>query len=115
MDTHMQKSINTQINEEMFSAYLYLAIAQWSEAKSLKGFAHWFKKQAQEEMEHAMKFISHLNSRGVEVKLNSIATPSFTGKTALAALEASLAHEKHITKTITASFSLLQWFIDEQV
>jgi ferritin len=90
---------------------------------SLKGFAHWFKKQAQEELEHAMK----LNSRGIEVKLSAITTPSFAGKTAFVALEASLAHEKHITKKITAlfdlarekkdyaSFLLLQWFIDEQV
>ena len=40
--------MNTQINKEMFSAYLYLDFANFFESKGLSGFASWYKIQAKE-------------------------------------------------------------------
>ena len=37
----MQDAINKQINQELFSGYLYLSMAAYFEAGNLKGFAHW--------------------------------------------------------------------------
>ncbi len=48
--------MNEQIKHELYSAYLYLAMAAYSEAHNLPGFGHWMKAQAQEELGHAMKF-----------------------------------------------------------
>jgi ferritin len=127
MNNRVLQAMEEQIGEEMYSAYLYLAIAQWCGSKNLKGFAHWFTKQSGEEFTHAMKFIKHINDRGGFVKFSPIKAPTFEGNSALDSLQASLTHEKFITSKIHklyqlaleqkdfASHSLLQWFINEQV
>ena len=60
----LQDAINEQIKNELYSAYLYLAMAAYSEANSLPGFAHWLRVQSEEEVEHAMKFFDFVNERG---------------------------------------------------
>ena len=50
----MQDAINEQINAELYSAYLYLSMAAYTEAANLPGFAHWMRAQANEEVEHAL-------------------------------------------------------------
>jgi hypothetical protein len=59
----MQKALNDQINAEMYSSYLYLAIAAYFEDANLPGFAHWMRLQADEETVHAMKFYDTLIER----------------------------------------------------
>ncbi|AEX86272.1 ferritin-like protein [Marinitoga piezophila KA3] len=123
----MEEAINKQINEEMFSAYLYLSMSAYFEKIGLKGFANWMKVQYEEEMFHAMKFYNYLLSRGGEVKLYTIKEPKKDWESPLNAFEETLEHEKHITKCINelvdlaekekdrATFNFLQWYIDEQV
>ena len=123
----MQKVINDQINAEIYSSYLYMSMAAWCDAKQLSGFAHWMKIQAQEEMTHAIKFYNYVNERGGEVILTAIDGPATQWDSALAVMEAVLAHEQKVTGLINAlmdvamderdhaSMSFLQWFIDEQV
>lgn len=125
--TKIEDAINRQINEEMFSAYLYLAMSAYFEFLNLKGFANWMYVQHQEEMDHAMKFYNYLNGRGGCVKLYSIKEPAYKWDSPLHAFEETLKHEQHITKCINdlvdlaekekdrATFSLLQWYVDEQV
>ncbi len=60
----LQNAINDQIKAELESSYLYLSMAAWCESVNFKGFAIWFKKQAEEEQEHAMKFYEYLVDRG---------------------------------------------------
>ena len=54
-------SINKQVNEELYSAYLYLAMSAYFEEMGLKGFSSWMKVQVQEEIAHAMKFYNFLS------------------------------------------------------
>lgn len=127
MKERIAQEINMQINEEMFSAYLYLAMAADFEAKNLPGFAAWMMAQYQEEMEHAMKFYHYLNERGAKVEFREIAKPQASWNSPLEAFEASLKHEKHITGRIHtmmkaaieeedyATQIMLQWFVSEQV
>ena len=51
----MIDALNEQVNKEMFSAYLYMAMSAHTEGQGLKGFANWFMVQYNEEMSHAMK------------------------------------------------------------
>lgn len=123
----VQDAFNAQINEEIFSSYLYLAMSAWFESGNLAGFAKWMRIQSQEENAHAMKFFSHIIERGGKVALKAIAEPASIWKTPLEAFEAALAHEKHISARIDdlmnlaivqkdhASASFLKWFVDEQV
>ena len=123
----VQDAINDQINKELYSAYLYLSMAQYFEARSLKGIAHWFFVQHQEEVKHAQKLISYLNERDGRVVLKAIQEPKFEWKDAKEVFDDTYSHEKFITESIEnimkiaieendfATQNLLNWFIDEQV
>ncbi len=120
-------ALNKQINEELFSAYLYLAMASYFEDKNLPGFANWMRIQFQEEQFHALKMFDYVNERGGNVVLEAIAKPEVDFDNVIDVFEATLSHEKHITAQIEklmdiaveikdyASQSFLGWYIDEQV
>jgi ferritin len=123
----MEKALNEQINEELYSSYLYLAMSAWFESQNLPGFASWMKVQAQEEHGHAMKFFEFLHERRGTVTLEAIKAPGKEWKSPLAAFDAALVHEQHITGRINelvnlavaekdhATAGFLQWFVKEQV
>ncbi|MCX8159570.1 MAG: ferritin [Candidatus Saccharicenans sp.] len=123
----MEEAINKQINEEMYSAYLYLSMAGYFAEQNLMGFYHWLYVQYHEELEHAEKFFKYLVERGGQVRLTAIKEPEHNWKGPRDAFEAVLKHERHITGRINelvdlaevekdrASFAMLQWFVNEQV
>jgi len=123
----MQDAINEQIKNELYSAYLYLAMSAYCEANSLPGFAHWLRLQSQEEIEHAMKFFDFVNERGGRVELHAIDQPPVDFESPTKIFEATLEHERKVTAMIHHLFEvaleekdypaqvLLHWFIDEQV
>ncbi|MBQ3354688.1 MAG: ferritin [Bacteroidales bacterium] len=123
----LAEAINDQINAEMWSAYLYLSMAQDIYAKGFKGIANWFKVQFQEEQAHAEIMINYLHSQNEKVILAPIAKVQTSWKTVLAAFEDTLKHEKKVTALINnlcdiadedhdrAAGNFLAWFIDEQV
>jgi ferritin len=123
----MEKALNQQINREMFSSYLYLAMSAHLEDVHLLGMAKWMRVQAQEEMSHAMKLFSYMQERGAKPDLRAIEEPQKEWASPLALFEASLAHEQFITKSIHEIVDLaaaekdhatnifLHWFVTEQV
>ena len=123
----MQDAINEQIKNELYSGYLYLAMAAYAEEQNLPGFAHWMKAQCQEEVEHAMKFFDYVAERGGRVELKAIDEPPVEFDSPTALFEMTLAHEKKVTALINdlyelaleekdyASQVLLQWYSEEQV
>lgn len=127
MKSHVVEAVNTQIREELQSAYAYLAMSARFEAMKLPGAAAWMRSQAQEEVVHAMKFFDFLVRRGAQPKLQAVQAPKAEFNTMLAAFEEALKHEQHITGCINNLYdmaqaekdyplqTLLHWFIDEQV
>ena len=123
----MLKALNVQIQEEMYSAYLYLSMAADFEAKNLSGFAQWMKEQSKEEINHAMKLYGYINERGGKVELQALEKPQGSWDSPLKAFEAAYHHEKHITGCIdklikeardlsdNATEIFLQWYVSEQV
>ena len=123
----MQDAINDQINKEMYSSYLYLAMAAHFEAATLPGFAHWMRIQAGEETEHAMKLFDHLLERGGTVELRAIAAPPGSWEGTLEIAREVLNHEEQVTASIHELYEtalaeqdyaaqvLLHWFVNEQV
>ncbi len=123
----MQEALNSQINAEYYSSYLYLSMAAFCEKIDLKGFGHWFRIQSQEEMLHVMKFFEYVLDRDGEVALTTIDAPGTQWESPLAVFEAALAHERHITGRIGklvelaasendyVTHALLQWFLNEQI
>jgi ferritin len=123
----LQQAMNEQIKNELYSAYLYLAMAAHFEAATLPGFARWTRMQATEEQEHAMKFFDYINDRGGRVELLALDKPPKEFGTPLEVFKEILAHEKKVTGTIVnlyeialaekdyAAQVMLQWFLAEQV
>ena len=123
----MEKALNTQINAELFSSYLYLAMSAWFTGKGMAGFANWMRQQAQEEMFHAIKFYDYVGERGGQVVLETIAKPEAKWKSSVEVFQATLEHERKVTGLINdlvnqalderdhATNIFLQWFVSEQV
>ena len=75
MDAKVSQLLNEQINKEFYSAYLYLDMANYYDAKGLDGFANWFEIQAKEEQDHAMLMYQYLHNNDQTVTLEAIAKP----------------------------------------
>lgn len=127
MDKKLNEIINDQIKNELYSAYLYMAMAAYFESKNFAGFAHWMKIQAKEEFAHAMKFYDYVFDINGRVVLQSIPQPPTEFSSVADVFEKTLAHEKEVTKSLNniyeqaielndnATTIFLQWFITEQV
>jgi len=123
----IQDAVNEQINQELYSSYLYLSMAAYFENKNLPGFAKWLHVQTDEERAHGMKFYQHLVDRGGRVMLKAIAAPATEWKSYLEAFKEVQAHEAEVTAFINGLYELalkekdypmqvlLQWYINEQV
>ena len=123
----LHDAIHAQINAELWSAYLYLAMSMDAEAKGYNGVANWFYVQFQEDQAHARIFMNYLNSRDAKVTLLPIEEVPATWNSVLDMYKQTLEHEKKVTSLINnlayianedrdfASINRLNWFIDEQV
>ncbi len=126
MDKKVSGLLNDQINKELYSAYLYLDIANYYDQKGLDGFANWYEIQAKEEQDHAMLFYRYLHNNNEEVTLEAIAKPDKTFTDLVDPLKAALEHEQYVTGLINAIYAaaqkvhdyrttqFLDWFIKEQ-
>ena len=72
MTDKVAKLINTQINKEFYSAYLYLEFSNYYAAEGLDGFENWYKIQAQEERDHALLFYQYLQNNSIKVTFEAI-------------------------------------------
>lgn len=123
----IQAAVNDQINAELYSSYLYRAMAAYFDSLNLPGFAAWMKVQAKEEEAHAQRFNTFIVERGGRVILKAIAEPPAAWKSPLDAFSAAYKHEQHITDRINklvaladkqadpATTVMLAWFVNEQV
>lgn len=94
--------INKQINRELFAHYTYLSMAMHFDRDdiNLPGFHKFFKESAEEEMEHAQKFMKYQNMRGGRVKLNNIHKPCEVWGNGLNAMRFALNLEKEVYESL---------------
>ena len=123
----LQAALNDQINAELGSAYLYLAMAAHLEASNLPGSARWMRRQAREEVSHAMKIFDFVNDCDGRVVLKAIPEPQAEFNSSLEIWESTLKQEQGVSARIHALYALaahekdyatqtmLQWFVTEQV
>jgi ferritin len=123
----VEKAINDQIKQEIYSAYLYLSMSAYCESVNLSGLAHWMRIQFDEEMAHALRLFDFLINRGGRVTLQAIEKPPADFASPLEIFQQALEHEKNVTAMIEKLYETaakendyatqveLQWFISEQV
>ena len=75
MDKKVSGLINSQVNKEFYSAYLYFEFANFYQECGLDGFYNWFYVQAQEEMDHALLMVKYLQNNGEKVVFEAIGKP----------------------------------------
>ena len=123
----MEKSLLGQLNDEFYSAYLYLAMSAYCSHLEFNGAASWFKLQYEEEHVHATRIYNYLVEQGVKVVLGQLAAPPSDYGKLMEVFYTSLAHEQSMTSRLNdisdqalkekdhATYNLLQWFVNEQV
>ena len=123
----LQEAFNDQINKELYSEYLYLAMKTKFMEWNLQGFVNWFDVQVQEEHAHGMGMFDYLDERGGSIDLRAIDKPEVKGNTPLEIFEHVLEHEQFVTSRINhladvadevkdrAALTFLNWYIKEQV
>lgn len=123
----LAQAFNQQIANEFGASMQYISIAAHFNHRNLTLLSKLFLAQANEERDHAMKFVKYLFDTKADVRVPAVtaATPTFTS--AEAAVEAALNWEYEVTRQITALMehavkdndylaqSFLQWFVDEQL
>ena len=126
LDAKVTELLNSQVNKEFYSAYLYLDFANFYENTGLDGFANWYKIQAQEERDHAMLMMKYLQNNGEKVTLKAVDKPDKVLADKAQILEFGLEHEKYVTSLIhniyAAAYDVrdfrtmqfLDWFVKEQ-
>lgn len=123
----MVDAINEQINWELYSAYLYVAMGASAASAGLNGFANWFNVQVKEELTHTEKFYNYVLQQGGKIKLKAIAKPTEEYGSPAELFTETLEHEEKVTGLINklvdvakkendhATQGFLQWFVSEQV
>ena len=79
LNEKVAKLLNTQINKEFYSAYLYLSFSNFYDDKGLDGFANWYQVQAQEERDHAMLFVQYMQNNDLPITFEAIDKPDLSG------------------------------------
>lgn len=127
LSKELEQAINEQINNEFWSAYLYLSMSMHFNSQGLAGFAHWFYIQFDEEQGHAKKMMDYLIERGSKVELKPIAAVPTYWESPVKAFEDTLTHETEVTLNIHklvkqareendyATENLMMTFVNEQV
>ncbi|MEG0753141.1 MAG: ferritin [Angelakisella sp.] len=125
-DANVTALLGKQINKELYSSYLYLAIAGYYAEQNLDGFANWYEVQAKEELDHALLFRQYMLNDGSPVVLEAIDQPEMQINSIADGVKLSLAHEQMITASIGDIYTealakrdykttqFLDWFIKEQ-
>lgn len=123
----MAKALSEQINAEYHSAYLYLSMANHFDHIGRSGVAHWFQKQAEEELTHGEKIRQYLLDKGNKPEIKPIKEVKTSWDSILEAFQDGLAHEQLVTSLINklvilaqeeddfATEYMLHWFVTEQV
>jgi ferritin len=127
MNQTVIEALEKQANHEMFAAESYRALHYWCDTRHYSGYAAFFRKQMQEEFEHAEKILDHLAKRDVLPTLLPISAPAKDFANLVEVARAAYNLERANTAGIHAAYEialaekdygtqiLLHWFIAEQV
>lgn len=123
----MNKELNEQITREFNASQTYLAMACLFAGKALKLLAKRFRKQAEEEREHALKILDYVLEVGGTVELQPLPAPRAEYPSVLAAIEAAVEHEQGVARQVdelcalaesekdNATRNFLNWYVAEQI
>jgi len=98
-----EAAINRQINLELYASYVYFSMHGYFDRDdvALKGFAKFFKKQSDEEREHAGKLMKYQNLRGGRIVFADVKKPDRDEwGSGLEAMQSALQLEKNVNQAL---------------
>lgn len=113
-----EAALNRQINIELHASYVYLSMAWYFDRDdvALPGFHKFFKKQADEERDHAEEIMKYQNQRGGRVVLVNVEKPERDEwGSPLEALEAAFEMEKNVNQTLLDLHKIAEKHEDPQM
>ena len=123
----MNEQMNAQIGHEFGASLQYVNIAAYFDDAGLPTLRDHFFRQADEEREHAMKFVRYILDAGGAVRIPAIPAPRHEFATAEQAVELALEWEYTVTRQINdllgraaterdyVAHDFLEWFAREQL
>jgi ferritin len=120
-------AFNKQIGHEFGASMQYVSIAAHFHQRQLRLLGKLFFEQAEEEKQHALKFVNYLLDTKAKLQIPAIPAPAPAFASAEDAVQAALSWEHEVTGQITGLMdiavkqndylaqSFLQWFVDEQL
>lgn len=120
------EAFNEQAGNELAASLQYVSIAAYFDQQGLGGLARFFYRQADEERDHAMKFVGFVVDAGGPLRIPSIPAPPSDFESAHQAVGAALEWERQVTQQIYGlveiakedsnyiALRFLDWFVDEQ-
>ena len=127
LSREMNDQINAQIGHEFGASLQYVNIAGYFDGAALPVLSDHFLKQADEERQHAMKFVGYVMDAGGIVAVPAIPAPRTRFASAEEAVALALEWELTVTHQITAlldrasserdylAHDFLEWFAREQL
>jgi ferritin len=127
ISAELARAFNEQIGHEFGASLQYVSIGAHFERHHLTLLSKLFFAQAEEERQHAMKFVKYVLDTGADLRIPQVPAPVPTFASADAAVQAALDWEREVTQQITNLMALafaqndylaqsfLQWFVDEQL
>jgi len=127
LSKEVEKYLNIQVDKEVYSSHLYLAMACWAENNGFNGVAEWLYAQADEEKLHMLRLVRYINERDGKAIIPNVKEPpaDFPGISEL--FDMVLEHERFISASINeivgvcvkendfSTQNWIQWFVTEQI
>lgn len=119
-------ALNEQVGNEMGASMLYVSIAAYFDSEDLEQLAAFFYRQADEERDHAMRFVRYIVDAGGDLEMPAIGQPRSDFSNAEAAVAQALDSEQKVTQQIYDLVEIAQadrdhiaqrfldWFVNEQ-
>ena len=123
----MNEAINQQIGNEFSASLQYVSIGSHFASETLPELAAHFYRQAEEERDHALRFVHYVVEAGGRVEIPAISMPKADFASVEEAIQISLDQEKTVTGQINELVQLalkeadyitnnfLAWFLTEQL
>jgi bacterioferritin B len=123
----MNAALCEQIGHEFAAMLQYVAIATYFDGEGLPVLARHFYRQAEEERDHAMRFVHYVVDAGGKVSIPAIPAVKSGFTSAEEAVQLSLDRELTVTQQINglmdqaiagndhAARNMLEWFVAEQL
>lgn len=123
----MEKALSAQMNVEDLQSRIYYSLGIWASDQGYGGIANYLFRHAQEERDHAVKFMEYVLNRGGKPTIDALPKAPKDPKSLKECFEAVYKHEVENTEKIYnlvnmameekdwATWNFLQWFVKEQI